>query len=154
MREWLAIYESRSGERGIFNRKACRDMAPERRDKDWEFGTNPCSEIVLRSKQFCNLTEVVARPDDTIHDIREKLKIAVKLGTVQAQLTNFRYLGAQWKKNCEEEALLGVSITGIYDCPALLEATPSELEALKKYAIKINKDYATAIGISPSAAIT
>ena len=154
MREWLAIYESRSGERGIFNRKACKNMAPERRDKDWEFGTNPCSEIVLRSKQFCNLTEVVARPDDTIHDIREKLKIAVQLGTVQAQLTNFRYLGSQWKKNCEEEALLGVSITGIYDCPALLEATPSELEALKKYAIKINKDYATAIGISPSAAIT
>ena len=126
MREWSAIYESRSGERGIFNRRACQAMAPERRDKDWDFGTNPCSEIVLRSKKFCNLSEVVARYNDTMETLKTKIEAATMLGTVQASLTDFRYLGAQWKKNCEEEALLGVSITGIFDCPVLLKASPKQ----------------------------
>ena len=154
MREWSAIYESRSGERGIFNRRACQAMAPERRDKDWEFGTNPCSEIVLRSKQFCNLSEVVARYNDTMETLKVKMKVATMLGTVQASLTDFRYLGAQWKKNCEEEALLGVSITGIFDCPVLLKASPKQLEELRDYAVKTNEIFAKEIGINPSASVT
>ena len=154
MREWLAIYESRSGERGIFNRRACQAMAPERRDKDWDFGTNPCSEIVLRSKQFCNLSEVVARYNDTMETLKTKIEAATMLGTVQASLTDFRYLGAQWKKNCEEEALLGVSITGIFDCPALLKASPKQLEELRDHAVKTNEIFAKEIGINPSASVT
>mgnify|MGYP003314866948 CR=1 FL=1 len=154
MREWSAIYESRSGERGIFNRRACQAMAPERRDKDWDFGTNPCSEIVLRSKQFCNLSEVVARYNDTMETLKTKIEAATMLGTVQASLTDFRYLGAQWKKNCEEEALLGVSITGIFDCPALLKASPQQLEELRDHAVKTNEIFAKEIGINPSASVT
>jgi ribonucleoside-diphosphate reductase alpha chain len=154
MREWSAIYESRSGERGIFNRRACQAMAPERRDKEWEFGTNPCSEIVLRSKQFCNLSEVVARYNDTMETLLTKIEAATMLGTVQASLTDFRYLGAQWKKNCEEEALLGVSITGIFDCPALLKASPKQLEELRDHAVKTNEIFAKEIGINPSASVT
>ena len=154
MREWSAIYESRSGERGIFNRRACQAMAPERRDKDWDFGTNPCSEIVLRSKQFCNLSEVVARYNDTMETLKTKIEAATMLGTVQASLTDFRYLGAQWKKNCEEEALLGVSITGIFDCPALLKASPKQLEELRDHAVKTNEIFAKEIGINPSASVT
>ena len=154
LREWLAIYESRSGERGIFNRRACQAMAPERRDKEWEFGTNPCSEIVLRSKQFCNLSEVVARYNDTMETLLTKIEAATMLGTVQASLTDFRYLGAQWKKNCEEEALLGVSITGIFDCPALLKASPQQLEKLRDHAVKTNEIFAKEIGINPSASVT
>ena len=154
MREWSAIYESRSGERGIFNRRACQAMAPDRRDKDWEFGTNPCSEIVLRSKQFCNLSEVVARYNDTMETLKTKIEAATMLGTVQASLTDFRYLGAQWKKNCEEEALLGVSITGIFDCPALLKASPKQLEELRDHAVKTNEIFAKEIGINPSASVT
>ena len=154
MREWSAIYESRSGERGIFNRRACQAMAPERRDKEWDFGTNPCSEIVLRSKQFCNLSEVVARYNDTMETLKTKIEAATMLGTVQASLTDFRYLGAQWKKNCEEEALLGVSITGIFDCPALLKASPKQLEELRDHAVKTNEIFAKEIGINPSASVT
>ena len=154
MREWSAIYESRSGERGIFNRRACQAMAPERRDSNWDFGTNPCSEIVLRSKQFCNLSEVVARYNDTIETLKTKIEAATVLGTVQASLTDFRYLGAQWKKNCEEEALLGVSITGIFDCPALLKASPKQLEELRDHAVKTNEIFADEIGINPSASVT
>ena len=154
MREWSAIYESRSGERGIFNRRACQAMAPERRDKDWDFGTNPCSEIVLRSKQFCNLSEVVARYNDTMETLKTKIEAATMLGTVQASLTDFRYLGAQWKNNCEEEALLGVSITGIFDCPALLKASPKQLEELRDHAVKTNEIFAKEIGINPSASVT
>jgi len=119
MREWLAIYQSGSGERGIFNRQACKDMVPERRDSDWDFGTNPCSEIVLRPNQFCNLSEVIARSSDSIESLTEKVELATILGTIQSTLTNFRYLSTKWRKNTEEERLLGVSITGIYDCPAL-----------------------------------
>ncbi len=154
MREWSALYESRSGERGIFNRQACKNMSPERRDTDYDFGTNPCSEIILRPNQFCNLSEVVARPDDTKMSLLNKIEIATILGTLQASLTNFRYLSSKWKKNTEEEALLGVSITGIYDCPYLLESEPKQLEELKNHAIKINERWAKNIGINPAAAIT
>ena len=154
MREWSALYESRSGERGIFNRQACKDMAPERRDNSYEFGTNPCSEIVLRPHQFCNLSEVVARPRDNRLSLFEKVEIATILGTLQASLTNFRYLSSKWQHNTEEEALLGVSITGIYDCPYLLESEPKQLLELKNHAIKINERWAKKIGINQAAAIT
>lgn len=154
MREWSALYESRSGERGIFNRQACKDMAPERRDNSYEFGTNPCSEIVLRPHQFCNLSEVVARQNDTRMTLLEKVEIATILGTLQASLTNFRYLSSKWQQNTEEEALLGVSITGIYDCPYLLESEPKQLLELKNHAIKINERWAKKIDINPAAAIT
>ena len=154
MKEWLAIYDSRSGERGIFNRQACKQLSPERRDTDYEFGTNPCSEIVLRPNQFCNLSEVVARYNDTKATLMEKIEIATILGTLQASLTNFRYLSSRWKHNTEEEALLGVSLTGIYDCPYLLESTPKQLEELRDHAVKTNKIWAKKIGINPSAAVT
>ena len=154
MKEWLAIYDSRSGERGIFNRQACKKLSPERRDTDHEFGTNPCSEIVLRPNQFCNLSEVVARYNDTKATLMEKIEIATILGTLQASLTNFRYLSSRWKHNTEEEALLGVSLTGIYDCPYLLESTPKQLEELRDHAVKTNRIWAKKIGINPSAAVT
>ena len=154
MREWLAIYESRSGERGVFNRKACQSMLPERRDSEHEFGTNPCSEIVLRPGQFCNLTEVVARPADNIVSLKEKIEYATILGTIQSTLTDFRYLRSIWKKNCDEERLLGVSITGIYDCPFLLKCKGEVLEELRDHAIKINKKWANKLGIPASTAIT
>ena len=154
MREWLSIYESRSGERGVFNRQACRDMLPERRDANHDFGTNPCSEIVLRSAEFCNLSELVARPDDTIATLKKKVEYATILGTIQSTLTDFRYLRAIWKRNCEEERLLGVSFTGIYDCPALYNATPKELESLRNHAVSTNEKWAARLGISPSAAVT
>jgi len=154
MREWLAIYDSRSGERGIFNRQACKNMSPERRDTDHDFGTNPCSEIVLRPNQFCNLSEVVARYNDTKESLMEKVEFATILGTMQSSLTNFRYLSSKWKHNTEEEALLGVSLTGIYDCPYLLESTPKQLEELRDHAVKTNKLWAKKIGVNPSAAVT
>ena len=155
MREWLAIYESRSGERGIFNREACKSMLPERRDPDHEFGTNPCSEIVLRgSGQFCNLTEIVARKGDTLHNLKDKVEHATILGTMQSTLTDFRYLRKIWKDNCDEERLLGVSITGIYDCPFLLRCDGAALEELRQHAIKVNAEWAKKLGIPPSAAIT
>ena len=154
MREWLAIYQSGSGERGIFNRQACKNMVPERRDSDWDFGTNPCSEIVLRPNQFCNLSEVVARYDDTIESLLEKVEMATILGTWQSTLTNFRYLSKRWQNNTEEERLLGVSLTGIYDCPALYYSTSSELNELRDRAIETNKKWAKKLGINPSTAIT
>jgi len=154
MREWVSIYESRSGERGVFNREACKRMAPERRDTDHDFGCNPCSEIVLRSAQFCNLTEVVARHDDTIESLARKVEMATILGTMQSTLTDFRFLRSIWKKNCEEERLLGVSITGIYDCKALYNATEEEIGRLKRVAIWTNKRWAKKLGINESAAIT
>jgi len=154
MREWLAIYESKAGERGIFNREACLNMLPERRDADHDFGTNPCSEIVLRSAQFCNLTEVVARHNDTGDDIYKKVELATILGTMQSTLTDFRYLRNIWKKNCEEERLLGVSITGIYDCPWLLKADKWDLADLKEHAVAVNKKWAKKLGINPAAAVT
>ena len=154
MREWLAVYDSRSGERGIFNRQACKNMSPERRDTDHDFGTNPCSEIILRPNQFCNLSEVVARASDTKETLMEKIEFATILGTLQSSLTNFRYLSSKWKHNTEEEALLGVSLTGIYDCPYLLESTPTQLKELRDHAVKTNQTWAKKIGVNPSAAVT
>jgi ribonucleoside-diphosphate reductase alpha chain len=154
MREWLAIYESRSGERGIFNRQACKNMLPERRDSDHEFGCNPCSEIVLRPGQFCNLTEVVALPTDDIDSLTDKVRFATILGTLQSCLTDFKFLRKGWTDNCEEERLLGVSITGIYDCPFLIKSKPEELQRLKEEAIAVNRKWAEILEINPSTAIT
>ena len=154
MREWLAIYESRSGERGIFNRKACGDMLPNRRDSNYEFGCNPCSEIVLRPEQFCNLTEVVAVPSDNMESLSDKVRWATILGTLQSCLTDFKFLRKGWTDNCEEERLLGVSITGIYDCPALRNSSASDLNKLRDGAITINKKWAKILDINPSTAIT
>ena len=153
-REWLAIYESRSGERGIFNRQACRDMLPERRDSDHEFGCNPCSEIILRPGQFCNLTEVVALPSDDIDSLIDKVRFATILGTLQSCLTDFKFLRKGWTDNCEEERLLGVSITGIYDCPALRNSSAETLNDLRDSARVVNEKWAGILNINPSAAIT
>ena len=154
MREWTALYESRSGERGIFNREASKKLMPERRDKDHEFGCNPCSEIVLRSGGCCNLTESILTPSDSLEDIERKIKYATILGTMQSMLTDFRYVRPIWKKNAEEERLLGVSMTGVFDCPLVLNATPSLLEKWRDIAIKTNKEWSNKLGINPSAAIT
>jgi ribonucleoside-diphosphate reductase alpha chain len=161
MDEWVSLYKSKSGERGIFNRDACRRTVSklgDRRDSSYEFGTNPCSEIILRDREFCNLTEVVIRPEDTQNDIARKIRIASILGTFQASLTHFPYLSSEWKKNCQEEALLGVSLTGILD-NILMGSKDHKLLAgvlddLKKIAIDTNKEWAEKIGINPAAAIT
>ena len=159
MREWTALYESKSGERGIFNRKAAKKKASEngRREIDHEFGCNPCSEIILRPYQFCNLTEVVARETDSIDSLREKVRMATILGTLQSTLTNFKYLRRIWKTNTEEERLLGVSLTGILDCPWLSPKNATlqyTLEELKKVAVETNKKIAEDLGIPQSTAIT
>jgi len=156
MKEWLSLYNSKSGERGIFSRAAARKQAAKngRRDPNQEFGTNPCSEIILRNKQFCNLSEVVARPDDTPETLKEKIEIATIFGTWQSTLTDFKYLSRKWKENCEEERLLGVSITGIFDCSFLTETAFGGLEQFKDHAIKINKKWAKDLGINQSVAIT
>jgi ribonucleoside-triphosphate reductase (thioredoxin) len=168
--EWVSLYESKSGERGIFSRVASQKQAAKngRRDSDWDFGTNPCSEIILRPNQFCNLSEVVVRPDDTFDTLRRKVRIASILGTLQATLTDFRYLRKRWKENTEEEALLGVSMTGILDHPVLSGKVttgtffdhPNQpdlaktLETLKNDAVETNKKWAAKLGINQSAAIT
>lgn len=154
LREWTALYESKSGERGIFNRQACLNLLPERRDKEHEFGCNPCSEIVLRSAGVCNLTECVIRPEDTEENIKEKITIATFLGTVQSVLTNFRYVRAVWRKNAEEERLLGVSFTGVFDCPVLVNATDKKLQEWKQLAVDENKTWAKLFKINQSAAVT
>ena len=158
MKEWLSLYESKSGERGIFNRQAAENQAAKngRRAEYKDFGCNPCSEIILRNKQFCNLTEVVVRPNDSWVDIQRKTEIATILGTFQATLTNFRYLTKAWKNNTDEEALLGVSLTGIMDNKNLVSGNnlPKRLEAVKKEAVKVNKDWANKLNIKQSAAIT
>jgi ribonucleoside-diphosphate reductase alpha chain len=128
MDEWIALMKSGSGERGIFNRGSLPKQLPERRWKKFEdhwdtCGTNPCGEIILRSKQFCNLTAIVVRPDDTEKDLLRKIRLATILGTYQASLTNFQYLSPEWKKNCVDEALLGVSMTGYWDNPRLRNAS-------------------------------
>ena len=153
MREWTSLYESKSGERGIFNRKAAKVKAAEngRRDVDHEFGCNPCSEIILRPYQFCNLTEVVARETDDLKTLTEKVRMATILGTFQSTLTNFKYLRKIWKDNTEEERLLGVSLTGILDCPIWTEEI---LIILKEVAIETNKKIAEDLGIPQSTAIT
>jgi len=160
MEEWLSLYNSKSGERGIFNRDATKKTVArlgERRDPNFDFGTNPCSEIILRDREFCNLTEVVVRADDTPETLARKVRLAAILGTWQASLTNFPYLSSEWKKNCEEEALLGVSLTGIMD-NKLMYTVGSNLEtllnALKNDAVETNKQWAKRLGINPAAAIT
>ena len=154
MREWIALYESKSGERGIFNRTAAQTMAPERRDSSYEFGCNPCSEVVLRPAGLCNLSEIILRPTDTVDDVSRKVAIATILGTIQSTLTDFRYVRPVWKKNAEEERLLGVSFTGVYDCPTVLNATPEQLNAWKGWAIQTNIKWAKKLGIPESVAIT
>lgn len=159
MREWLSLYESKSGERGIFNREAANKQAAKngRREIDENFGTNPCSEIILRPYQFCNLSEVVVRSSDNLDDLCRKVKLATILGTLQSTFTNFPYLRKIWQKNTEEERLLGVSLTGIMD-NNLTNGTEGNLTSLliqlKKVAIETNEQYADTLGIERSAAIT
>ena len=169
MDEWKALYDSKSGERGIFNRASANKQAAKngrREIEGHEFGTNPCSEIILRDRGFCNLSEVVIRENDTEETLLEKVRLATILGTFQSTLTNFKYLSSAWKKNCEEERLLGVSLTGIMDCELTNGRTPYDefstqdgkleelLTKLRKEAIKTNKKYADILGIKQSAAIT
>jgi len=157
--EMQTMYESKAGERGIFSRVAAQKIAGRngRRDADHEFGTNPCSEIILRSNQFCNLSEVVVRADDTLSTLKKKIETAAIIGTLQATLTDFRYLRNVWKKNTEEEALLGLSLTGIMDHPVIgtsSDKTALWLEELKNVAVKTNKKWAEKLGINQSVAIT
>ena len=154
MDEWNALMKSGSGERGIYNRGGARTMAPTRRDGDRIVGCNPCAEIQLRSNQLCNLTEVVCRQGDTAEDLIRKVKLAAILGTLQASLTDFKYVRKVWQLNCEDEALLGVSLTGIQDCELLQEPDPMLLESMKRAAQEANVDYAAKIGINPATAIT
>ena len=166
MEEWLSLYKSKSGERGIFNRvsakRQCEKLAETRgedhvhRNPDFSFGTNPCSEIILRDTEFCNLTEVVVRAEDTIESLERKVALATVLGTWQSTLTNFRYLSSSWKKNCDEERLLGVSLTGIMDCEVTRNriGLADRLSFLRRVAVDTNKDHAADLGVPQSAAIT
>ena len=158
MREWLSLYDSKSGERGIFNRQAAEKQAAKngRREEYKDFGCNPCSEIILRNKQFCNLTEVVVRADDTWSTLSDKVELATILGTFQATLTNFRYLTKAWKTNTEEEALLGVSLTGIMDNKLLSTSAllATNLETLKNRAVAMNEGWSANLGIKQSVAVT
>ena len=158
MREWLALYDSKSGERGIFNREAADVQVARngRREVGHMWGTNPCSEIILRPYQFCNLSEVVVRENDTLESLKEKVRLATILGTLQSTLTDFKYLRKVWRTNTEEERLLGVSLTGIMDHPILSKTvdSPRWLEEMKRVAVETNKEYAKKLGIPQSAAIT
>ena len=169
MKEWLSLYESKSGERGIFSRTASQKQAEKfgRRDANHDFGTNPCSEIILRNREFCNLTEVIVRSTDNEVDLKEKVRLATMLGTIQSTLTNFKYISKKWKENCEEERLLGVSLTGIMDneftngtwwknrvVNDAMDTHDSFLMSLRDVAIKTNKEWAEKIGIPQSAATT
>ena len=160
MDEWKALYDSKSGERGIFNRQSAVKMAAKngrRNTEDFDFGTNPCSEIILRNREFCNLSEVVVRSYDTRESLLEKVRLATILGTFQATLVNFKYVSSSWRKNCEEERLLGVSLTGIMDCQftnGKKEGLENLLEELKAEAVKTNKEFAQKIGINQSVAVT
>ena len=159
MREWLALVESKSGERGVFSRVASKKQASYngRRDPNWEFGTNPCSEIILRPYQFCNLTEVVVRATDSIDDLVRKVELATILGTIQSTYTHFPYLRKVWQKNTEEERLLGVSLTGIMDNKLLgttNAALDKTLKRLRDVAIATNAKWAERLGVPASAAIT
>jgi len=159
MKEWLALYESKSGERGIFNRVSAQEKAKQngRRNANFDFGTNPCSEIILRPNQFCNLTEVVVRPLDTLEILLNKIEVATILGTMQATLTNFGYLRKRWQTNTEEERLLGVSLTGIMDNTILnrmRNKLPDTLETMRNKAIMVNKEWSEKLGIPQSTAIT
>lgn len=162
MREWQSLYDSKSGERGIFNRVAAVKQAQKygRRDfEGYDYGTNPCGEIILRSMGLCNLSEVVVRSDDNFNSLRKKVRLATLLGTLQSTLTNFRYLRSAWKRNAEEERLLGVSLTGIMDNSLMANKDhegrlPKALEELRQYAVEVNKEFAEQLGIQPSVAIT
>jgi ribonucleoside-diphosphate reductase alpha chain len=159
MREWMSLVESGSGERGVFNREASKKQAAKfgRRDPEHEFGTNPCSEIILRPYQFCNLTEVVVRVTDTVDDLERKVKLATILGTIQSTYTKFPYLRKVWANNTEAERLLGVSLTGIMDNPLLTSKNhglPKTLEHLRQIAEDTNNKLSGDLGINPSAAIT
>lgn len=157
--EWVSLYESKSGERGIFNRVAAKRQAAVsgRRDNSYDFGTNPCSEIILRPGQFCNLSSVVVRQEDSLETLLRKVELATVLGTIQATYTNFRYLRPIWKRNTEEEALLGVSLTGVMDHPILGNVSDEAkewLKAMKEKAVETNAEWAARLGINQSTAIT
>ena len=159
MREWMSLVESGSGERGVFNREASKKQAAKygRRDPEYDFGTNPCSEIILRPYQFCNLTEVVVRATDSVDDLERKVRLATILGTVQSTYTKFPYLRKVWTNNTEAERLLGVSLTGIMDNPLLTSKNhglPKTLEHLRQVAEDTNNKLSGDLGINPSAAIT
>jgi len=161
MDEWKALYDSKSGERGIFSREAAQKISAKngRRDATADFGTNPCSEIILRPYQFCNLTEVVVRDTDTLEDLKAKVELATLLGTVQSTFTRFKYLRKIWQKNSEEERLLGVSLTGQLSHPVLNGSEGAEklvewLDTLREQAVSTNAYWAKEIGINQSAAIT
>tara|TARA_B100000287_G_scaffold149500_1_gene141198 strand:- start:148 stop:2100 length:1953 start_codon:yes stop_codon:yes gene_type:complete len=170
MDEWLSLYKSKSGERGMFNRKAAVDQVESikelrgdghvGRESSYDFGTNPCSEIILRDKEFCNLSEVVVRSSDDAKSLQRKIRLASILGTWQSTLTNFKYLSSTWKRNCEEERLLGVSLTGIMDSSLTngsvvgLEVLSRVLQTGREIAVNTNREYADKIGISQSASVT
>ena len=164
MDEWKSLYDSKSGERGIFNRASANKMAEKngrRKIEGYEFGTNPCSEIILRDREFCNLSEVVVRPTDDIQTLKEKVRLATILGTFQSTLTNFKYVSAAWKNNCMEERLLGVSLTGIMDNSLTNGKLKSKtypienlLQDLKQIAVDTNKEWSEKLGIPQSVAIT
>lgn len=156
LKEWKALIDSNSGERGIFNRDASRRVVERlgRRDQNHDFGTNPCSEIILRPFQFCNLTEVVVRSGDSVEDLKRKVRLAAILGTIQSAFTNFKYLRKIWQRNTEEERLLGVSLTGIADNPDLFSADGRILNELKEVAVNTNREWAERLGIPQSAAVT
>jgi ribonucleoside-diphosphate reductase alpha chain len=157
--EMHTMYDSKAGERGIFSRVAAKKIAARngRRDADQDFGTNPCSEIILRSNEFCNLSEVVVRENDDLNSLKRKVRLATIIGTLQSTLTDFRYLRVRWKRNTEEEALLGVSLTGIMD-HYLLSKPSTDLEKwlteMREVAIETNKEWAERLGVNQSVAIT
>ncbi len=154
MKGWRNLYDSKSGEPGFFSRAACRTVAARsgRRNPEFEFGTNPCSEIILRPFQFCNLTEVVVRSDDTLESLSRKVRVASILGTIQSTFTDFKYLRKIWKDNCEEERLLGVSLTGVCDNLDLL--SDENMEILRGLVVQTNKEWAARLGINESTATT
>jgi ribonucleoside-diphosphate reductase alpha chain len=166
LNEWIELIKSGTGERGIFNRGGLMTQLPKRRIDNWKEagiiddqnvivglpGSNPCGEITLRSKQFCNLTSIVVRPRDSVEDLKRKVRLSTILGTYQATLTNFGYLSKEWKNNCDEEALLGVSITGYYDNKII--RTDKVLAELREESIKVNREYAKKFGIKYSTCIT
>ena len=160
MQEWLSLYESKSGERGIFNREAAKNIVKMngRRNPDFDFGTNPCAEIILRPYQFCNLTEIIVRSTDTLEDLLRKARIATILGTFQSTLVHFPYLRKIWRDNTEQERLLGVSMTGILDNHILNNpedpGLPARLEAIKALTINVNAEFAGTLSIPAAAAIT
>lgn len=156
MEEWLSLYNSHSGERGIFNREAAKKTVAKysHRDPNFDFGTNPCSEIILRPYQFCNLTEVVVRHDDTLETLKDKVEVATILGTIQSTFTKFPYLRKVWQRNTEEERLLGVSLTGIFDNDMMVQAPKDVLSLLREHSRKVNEECAAVLGVPKSAAIT